>query len=233
MSKTILSCSQLCKHYKDGEQTVSVLRGVDLTLQAGEAMAIVGSSGSGKSTLLHLLGGLDKPTSGDIYLDGLSLARLSTRKLATLRNQRLGFVYQFHHLLGEFSAQENVAMPQLIAGISPTKALAQASTLLERVGLGHRLNSRPSEMSGGERQRTAIARALVNKPDVVLADEPTGNLDSQSTDSVYELLLELNREQGTAFVVVTHDRQLAGRFDRQLLMNDGLLDQSAAEVMSL
>lgn len=225
MSNQILSCRDLTKYYQDGEQKTTVLKGVDFGVLKGESVAIVGSSGSGKSTLLHLLGGLDKPSGGDVVLAGVSLTSLSSRKLASVRNQRLGFVYQFHHLLGEFSALENVAMPQLIAGQSAKQAQAKAQELLERVGLEHRLHSRPSEMSGGERQRTAIARALVNQPDVVLADEPTGNLDNQTTDSVYKLLLELNQEHGTAFVVVTHDRTLASRFNRQLEMNDGELMQ--------
>ncbi|CAG9001191.1 MAG: Lipoprotein-releasing system ATP-binding protein LolD [Candidatus Celerinatantimonas neptuna] len=231
MNDVILKCSSLCKQYQDGGVTTSVLQGVDLSIASGEAIAIVGSSGSGKSTLLHLLGGLDVATSGDVWIAGSKLSSLSSKKLAYLRNQKLGFVYQFHHLLGEFSAVENVAMPQLIAGIKPKLALEQAKRLLDRVGLSHRFNSRPSEMSGGERQRTAIARALVNEPDVVLADEPTGNLDSQTTDAVYKLLLELNREQKTAFIVVTHDQQLASRFDQQLTMADGLLQSNRQEIL--
>lgn len=230
MSDVILNCSRLCKQYQDGGLTTSVLQGVDLSVARGEAIAIVGSSGSGKSTLLHILGGLDDPTSGEVWITGLQLSSLPSKQLAFLRNQKLGFVYQFHHLLGEFSAVENVAMPQLIAGIKPKQALEQARRLLDRVGLSHRFNSRPSEMSGGERQRTAIARALVNDPEVVLADEPTGNLDSQTTDAVYELLLELNREQGTAFIVVTHDQQLANRFDQQFTMADGLLQTNRQEI---
>lgn len=232
MNDQILSCRELTKYYQDGEQKTTVLKGIDLQIRSGESVAIVGSSGSGKSTLLHLLGGLDKPSSGDVVLAGQSLTTFSSRKLASVRNQRLGFVYQFHHLLGEFSALENVAMPQLIAGQSTKHAQAKAQELLERVGLAHRLHSRPSEMSGGERQRTAIARALVNNPDVVLADEPTGNLDSQTTDSVYNLLLELNKEHGTAFVVVTHDHALASRFNRQLEMSDGQLVSAQSEALA-
>lgn len=223
MNNVILSCQSLAKQYQDGEQVVEVLADVDLQVQVGESIAIVGSSGSGKSTLLHLLGGLDEPTGGTIELAGQNINRLSANKIAQIRNQHLGFIYQFHHLLGEFTAQENVAMPQLIAGVKPTEAMARAAQLLDRVGLSHRQTNRPSELSGGERQRTAIARALVNNPNVVLADEPTGNLDSQTTDAVYELLLELNQEQQIAFVVVTHDQSLAQKFSRQLTMDDGHL----------
>ncbi|MFM2479850.1 lipoprotein-releasing ABC transporter ATP-binding protein LolD [Celerinatantimonas sp. YJH-8] len=229
MSDMILSCRQLSKQYQDGSQITPVLKQVDLSIVSGEAVAIVGSSGSGKSTLLHLLGGLDRPNSGEVILDGQSLFSLPERKIARLRNQQLGFVYQFHHLLGEFTAEENVAMPQFIAGVPRKQALLQARELLERVGLSHRLKNRPAEMSGGERQRTAIARALVNHPKVILADEPTGNLDSQTTDAVYDLLLELNQERQMAFVVVTHDRQLAHRFDRILTMADGRLQDVGAE----
>lgn len=230
MSDTILSCSQLCKQYQDGQRTTPVLHEVDFSMATGDAVAIVGSSGSGKSTLLHLLGGLDRPDSGEVWVGDDAIFKLSARKLARLRNQQLGFVYQFHHLLGEFTAQENVAMPQLIAGVAPKQAMQQAAKLLERVGLSHRLTSRPAEMSGGERQRTAIARALVNQPQVILADEPTGNLDAQTSESVYDLMLELNREHQMALVIVTHDLALAKRFNRVLTMADGHLQPYQGEL---
>ncbi|WP_051326415.1 lipoprotein-releasing ABC transporter ATP-binding protein LolD [Aliagarivorans taiwanensis] len=217
----VLEARGLTKVYQDGDMQTEVLHGVDMRVERGDAIAIVGASGSGKSTLLHLLGALDSVTAGEVAIDGQRLAGMSNKQLAALRNQKLGFIYQFHHLLGEFTAQENVAMPLFIAGVKRADAMQKAAELLKRVGLGHRLTHRPSELSGGERQRTAIARALVNQPSLVLADEPTGNLDSNSTASIYELLLELNRDLGTAFVVVTHDLQLAARFPRQMHMQDG------------
>jgi lipoprotein-releasing system ATP-binding protein len=231
MNDAILTCHGLSKSYQDGAQQTQVLRGVDLSVARGEALAILGSSGSGKSTLLHLLGGLDSVSQGEVYLEGQRIDQLSNAKLARLRNQKLGFVYQFHHLLGEFSALENVAMPRLIRGESHAKARRAAAELLERVGLGHRVNHRPSELSGGERQRTAIARALVNQPTLVLADEPTGNLDSQATESVYELMLSLNRDFNTAFVVVTHDLALAAKFPKRVYMRDGCLSHDPAEAI--
>jgi lipoprotein-releasing system ATP-binding protein len=217
----VLVAKDIYKTYQDGNQLTEVLHGVDFEVNAGEAVAIVGSSGSGKSTLLHILGGLDEANKGEVNIDGQAIAGLSSKQLAKLRNQKLGFIYQFHHLLGEFSAIENVAMPLLIAGMAKKTAMQKAQALLERVGLGHRLEHRPSELSGGERQRTAIARALVNEPSLVLADEPTGNLDSHSTESIYQLILELNRDLNTAFVVVTHDLALAAKFSRQAYMQDG------------
>ncbi|WP_298439309.1 lipoprotein-releasing ABC transporter ATP-binding protein LolD [uncultured Ferrimonas sp.] len=224
MNKPLLQCSGLGKVYQEGKQQTRVLTDLSLTINAGELVAIIGSSGSGKSTLLHLLGTLDSPTEGSIEFNGHDIATLSERARNTLRNQQLGFIYQFHHLLPEFTALENVAMPQRIAGSSVAEANARAEQLLSRVGLAERLHHRPSELSGGERQRVAIARALANKPALVLADEPTGNLDETSANSVYELLRELAQEQGTAFVVVTHDRELAAKLDRQLEMRAGQLE---------
>jgi len=200
-----------------------VLRNVAFSLQPGELTAIVGSSGSGKSTLLHLLGGLDAPTSGDVVFDGQSLNAMSSSAKAELRNRELGFIYQFHHLLPDFSALENVAMPLLIGKIAKAEAQDRAREMLAAVGLDHRAAHRPSELSGGERQRVAIARALVNRPRLVMADEPTGNLDARNADAIFELLGELNVRQGTAFLVVTHDLMLAKRMTRQMEMRDGQL----------
>lgn len=219
----LLRCHQVCKTYQEGELQTQVLKGVSFELKRGELVSIIGSSGSGKSTLLHILGALDDASEGQVEFFGQPLHALSSNKQAKIRNQHLGFVYQFHHLLADFSALENVAMPLLIGGMNVAKAKAQAQSLLERVGLGHRLVHRPSELSGGERQRVAIARALVNKPDLVLADEPTGNLDHKTALSIYDLMRELNRESGTAFLVVTHDGELAAKMDRQMHMKDGLL----------
>lgn len=219
----LLTCEHICKTYQEGALDTQVLKGVSFELQKGEFVSLVGSSGSGKSTLLHILGALDDPTQGSVSFLGKDLADLNPDKQAKLRNQHLGFIYQFHHLLADFNAVENVAMPLLIGGMSKAKAKAQAEQLLEKVGLGHRLNHRPSELSGGERQRVAIARALVNKPSLVLADEPTGNLDHKTALSIYQLMRELNQEFQTAFLVVTHDTELAGKMDRHLYMKDGLL----------
>lgn len=222
-NKNFLQCEKLCKSYQQGALSTEVLRNVTFTMQPNEMMAIVGSSGSGKSTLLHLLGGLDSPTSGEVIYRDRFIHRLSSSMKAELRNNELGFIYQFHHLLPDFTALENVAMPLLIAGKNAKYAQDKAHAMLAEVGLASRGHHRPAELSGGERQRVAIARALVNNPSLVLADEPTGNLDHYTADSIFNLLMELNARQGTAFLVVTHDLQLAKRLHRQLEMCDGHL----------
>lgn len=219
----MLRAINICKSYRDGSHVTPVLHDVNLDVPSHQMLAIVGSSGSGKSTLLHILGTLDQQDSGELWLAGQNIAKLSSVEKAALRNQQLGFIYQFHHLLMDFTALENVAMPLLIRGQSKAQADQQASELLQRVGLGHRIAHRPSELSGGERQRVAIARAMVGRPGLVLADEPTGNLDHQTAESIYQLMRELNQELGTSFIVVTHDRLLAKRLDRQLWMQDGRL----------
>jgi lipoprotein-releasing system ATP-binding protein len=220
-NQPILACRDLHKTYAGLD--VPVLNGINLEVFPGEQIAIVGSSGSGKSTLLHLLGGLDVPTSGQVHIQGQDIALISEAERGSLRNRFLGFVYQFHHLLPEFTAIENVAMPLIIRRISHHQALEAASGLLDKVGLGHRKEHMPGELSGGERQRAAVARALVTNPQCVLADEPTGNLDRHTAHAVFELLLELNLSQNTSLVVVTHDLELAAKMHRQYKLDDGLL----------
>jgi len=226
----VLECRHLSKVYTQGPQDVRVLEDVNLQVHSGERIAIVGSSGSGKTTLLNLLGGLDEPTAGEVFIAGKNLSRFNERERGQVRNRYLGFVYQFHHLLGEFTALENVCMPLLIADMSVKVASSKASSLLERVGLGHRLEHKPSELSGGERQRVAIARALVTNPKCVLLDEPTGNLDRNTAREIHALMEDLNRDFSTSFIVVTHDEVFAGSLDRMLLLQNGRLEQAQAHV---
>ena len=223
----VLRATRVAKTYAEGGLHTDVLTGVSFELKRGETMAIVGASGTGKSTLLHILGGLDTLSAGEVEVDGHQLSRLSDAARGRVRNRSLGFVYQFHHLLPEFTALENVCMPLLIRGTAIADACRQASALLERVGLGARLDHKPAELSGGERQRCAVARALVTKPACVLGDEPTGNLDEGNAAQVYELMLELNREVGTSFILVTHDHRLAARMDRTLVLHGGVLREQA------
>lgn len=228
MSTALLSCQNVSKFYQEGTQQTEVLKQVSFSMQPSELVAIVGSSGSGKSTLLHTLGGLDQPSSGEVFINGQSLQKMTPNALAKLRNQYLGFVYQFHHLMADFTALENVMMPMLIGRQNKGEAQSRAEQMLSAVGLQHRISHRPSALSGGERQRVAIARALVNNPALVLADEPTGNLDHKTTESIFELIQQLNQEKQIAFLLVTHDLSLAEKLNRRLIMQDGVLREENA-----
>lgn len=223
MNDPIIRCCHLSKSYHDGTSTVDVLQDIDFQINSGDRIAIVGPSGSGKSTLLHLLGGLDKPTAGEVFIHHKNWQGLNEKSRCKLRNQNLGFIYQFHHLLPEFSALENVAMPLLLAGQSVNEAREHAQAILTDVGLAARVTHKPSQLSGGERQRVAIARAMVHKPKCMLADEPTGNLDQQTATNVFGLMLEINEKMNTALVIVSHDQQLAGRMDKKLMLQEGKL----------
>jgi lipoprotein-releasing system ATP-binding protein len=219
----VLVCRSIVRQFREGDSMLEVLSGVDLTVRESERLAIVGASGSGKTTLLQIMGGLDDPTSGEVLVNGQSIANIDEKGKSALRNRFIGFVYQFHHLLPEFTAQENVAMPLLIRRLKKDDAMQQAADLLGRVGLGERLDHKPGELSGGERQRAAVARALITRPKLVLADEPTGNLDAGNGQHVLKLMLELNRELNTSLVIVTHDHGIAGQMDRVLVLEDGRL----------
>ena len=228
MNTALLSCQNITKFYQEGTQQTEVLKQVSFSMQPSELVAIVGSSGSGKSTLLHTLGGLDQPSSGEVFIKGQSLQQMTPNALAKLRNQYLGFVYQFHHLMADFTALENVMMPMLIGQQNKTEAQDRAEQILSAVGLQHRISHRPSALSGGERQRVAIARALVNNPALVLADEPTGNLDHKTTESIFELIQQLNQEKQIAFLLVTHDLNLDEKLNLRLIMQDGVLREENA-----
>lgn len=227
MSNVILSCLNLCKTYQDVSTSVEVLKQVDFSIKQSDRIAIIGPSGSGKSTLLHLLGGLDNPSSGEVLMQGMSWQKLSENKRCAVRNKQLGFIYQFHHLLPEFTAVENVAMPLLLANAHITDAREKAMTILDKVGLANRATHKPAQLSGGERQRVAIARALVHQPHCVLADEPTGNLDNATAVKIIELMLDLNQHLKTALVIVTHDQNLASRMDKVLTIQNGVLSEGA------
>lgn len=226
-TRIVLESKELYKEYVDGEVCLKILTGISLTIKAGEQVAIMGRSGSGKTTLLQMLGGLDQPSSGSVIMNGQNINQLSEPERCRLRNQSIGFVYQFHHLLPEFTAVENVAMPLLIADVAPKIALQRSEALLEAVGLQHRLQHKPSALSGGERQRVAIARALVNEPVCLLADEPTGNLDDETSEQVFEVLCRLNRQHNTSIILVTHDPHLASQLDRTLFLHGGQLQENS------
>lgn len=223
MSSPIIQCHQLAKSYLDGKTMVDVLNGIDFSVEVGDRISIVGPSGSGKSTFLHLLGGLDNPSKGRVCINGIDWQSMSEKSRCMMRNKHLGFVYQFHHLLPEFTALENVAMPLLLSGKSPKSAEKQASAMLGEVGLSNRVTHKPSQLSGGERQRVAIARALIHQPQCIFADEPTGNLDQSTAVKIFELMLHLNTQYKTALVIVTHDLQLAGQLDKSVVIHEGQL----------
>jgi len=223
MTDAVLECRSVERKFREGDSTLTVLSDVNLAVREAERLAIIGTSGSGKTTLLQIMGGLDDPTSGEVLVNGQAIANIDEKQKSALRNRFIGFVYQFHHLLPEFSAQENVAMPLMIRRLGKEKSMQQAGDLLERVGLGERLDHKPGELSGGERQRAAVARALITRPKLVLADEPTGNLDAGNGQHVLQLMLELNRELSTSLVIVTHDHGIAAQMDRVLILEDGRL----------
>jgi len=227
MTDPVLDCRNVVRRFNEGSSTLTVLHGVDLRIQPAECVAIIGASGSGKTTLLQILGGLDEPNEGEVFINGEAMHGRDEAAKGDLRNRNVGFVYQFHHLLPEFSAEENVAMPLMIRGQARATAIAEARDLLGRVGLGERLHHKPGELSGGERQRAAVARALITRPRLVLADEPTGNLDAGNGEHVLQLMLELNREFETSLIIVTHDHSIAARMDRILVLEDGTLKPSA------
>ncbi len=226
MTEPVLECRNVTREFREGQSTLAVLRGVSLTVRPAERVAIIGASGSGKTTLLQIMGGLDEPSAGGVLINGSPMHGTSEAAKGELRNRYIGFVYQFHHLLPEFTAEENVAMPLLIRRVPKPDALSRAQSLLDRVGLGERLSHKPGELSGGERQRAAVARALITRPQLVLADEPTGNLDAGNGEHVLKLMLELNEELRTSLVIVTHDHSIAARMDRVLLLEDGVLKES-------